>query len=215
MTNAGWIRRCANRRQDGGSPGRTSGPLAARATGRFLGGRARSPDGGSPPAGRRRASPARRGGASRASCASRCDRGRARSWRSRSRPRSPSGSLRPDQHLDRGTCRAPGGEERQARSARLRRISRPRVHSPGCPHRTRPPRGPPVPGRPSRTAADPWCRHRPRDAPTPQAATLSRSSPPCRPPGLLAPGPERMRAGDAEHVALARPAQRVSTSPTP
>ncbi|ACL63156.1 hypothetical protein Mnod_8180 (plasmid) [Methylobacterium nodulans ORS 2060] len=93
----------------------------------FLGA-ARWPDGGSPSAWRRPASPARCAGASHARSGSRCGRARVRSW-----PKASAMAQRRPSTATRVAIGVPAGhhvvQEARSPSLRLRRISRPRVHS--------------------------------------------------------------------------------------
>ena len=88
-----------------------------------------------------------------------------------------------DQRLDPGAGRAPGGEEGElaiGEAAADQKAPRPQA---GAGSRcTRRPRGRPVPDRPSRRAARPWCRRRPRGAARRAGRGPRRSPRPCRRP---------------------------------
>lgn len=95
MTAAGSIRRWAGRRATGRISCIDQRTMAGVLSWRFLGAlRGHRPCGGPPPAGRRRASSARRAGASHASCASRCGPDPVQSSPSRKRPQWTSVALR-------------------------------------------------------------------------------------------------------------------------
>src|SRR5215203_1316241 len=122
ITKAGSIRRCANRqasRRISWTDHRTIG--GASRPRRFFGVTRRRPlGGGSPRGGRRRASPATRGGASHGLRAclvvSETEFGLCRFEGVLDRPATP---LDADERLQRGSRRAPGGEKRQALVAEM------------------------------------------------------------------------------------------------
>src|SRR3954464_14922158 len=209
MTNAGSIRRWASRlarRRISWTDQRTIGGTAGLEC--FLGVvRWCSPGAGSPPAGRRPASPARRGGASVPAAGLvvvEPELGLGGLERVLDRP---APTLDADQHLERGAGRAPGGGVGQAGIAEAAPDEQ----------ATRPGAGLGAAGllgfeiRQLQVA--------PVVEPRPLGAVTRRETYPgrCRKASgdlfrraghrRLAPGPERERAGDPEHVALARLAQ--------
>jgi hypothetical protein len=133
------------------------------------------------PSWRRRASPETRGDANHAMTCSRCDRGRARSWRSRSRLRWPINGLRrrPPVSID-----VAAGHQVVKKatppSAMRRRISRPRVYRPSLPSSSCSPPDRPVRDNTNHAAAVLWFPLLPTGASSRTSAASGRCLLPCR-----------------------------------